>query len=117
MCEKLCSKCKQILLLADFRVDKQGRNGQIKEYLRPECKSCEKKLSEQLKKAKSQATKKPSRCECCSKSEKLFLDHDHETGDFRGWLCSKCNIGVGKLGDNFSGVVAAANYLLNSKNR
>lgn len=28
------------------------------------------------------------------------LDHCHETGVFRGWLCNACNTGIGMLGDN-----------------
>jgi hypothetical protein len=115
MFEKLCGKCNQIFPVSFFRSDMQGRNGQVKEYFRPECKRCEKKLSEQLKKAKLQATKKPNQCECCGKFDDLVLDHDHETGKFRGWLCDKCNLGIGRLGDNLQGVVSAVNYLLKSR--
>jgi len=32
-------------------------------------------------------------------TQKLNMDHDHETGEFRGWLCGKCNKAVGLLGD------------------
>jgi len=27
-------------------------------------------------------------------------DHDHKTGEFRGYLCKKCNTGTGLIGDN-----------------
>ena len=33
------------------------------------------------------------------------LDHDHETGTFRGWVDHLCNQGIGKLGDNLEGVL------------
>ena len=32
--------------------------------------------------------------------KKKCLDHDHETGHYRGTICGACNTGLGKLGDN-----------------
>jgi hypothetical protein len=29
----------------------------------------------------------------------LHLNHDHDTGEFRGWACWHRNAGIGKLGD------------------
>lgn len=43
------------------------------------------------------------------------LDHCHETGNVRGWLCSTCNFGLGKLGDNIDGILRALYYLLKTK--
>jgi len=35
-------------------------------------------------------------CECCGEPVKRFhLDHCHETGAFRGWICRACNTGIG----------------------
>lgn len=52
-------------------------------------------------------------CQCCGKSKKnnLHLDHDHLTGEFRGWICYSCNIGIGLLGDQLPDVEAAHAYL------
>jgi hypothetical protein len=40
----------------------------------------------------------------------LHKDHDHTTGEFRGWLCYKCNTGVAALGDNVVGLERAIAY-------
>ena len=57
---------------------------------------------------------KPNNCELCGKlipNNKPCYDHDHETGQFRGWLCYGCNTGLGKLGDNIEGLELAIMYL------
>ena len=59
---------------------------------------------------------RPNRCELCNGLPNgrgnLHLDHDHETGAFRGWICSTCNTGLGKLGDNLQGLLRAMDYIL-----
>lgn len=32
-----------------------------------------------------------SRCQGCGRLAKLMMDHDHDTGVFRGWVCQFCN--------------------------
>jgi len=56
-----------------------------------------------------------SKCQCCGKVTKLHCDHSHtKSKNFRGYLCSKCNVGIGYLGDNVNGLINALKYL--SKN-
>lgn len=55
-------------------------------------------------------------CHVCGISEaeckrKLHMDHNHETGKFRGWLCAKCNIALGLLGDSEEGVRSLLEYI------
>lgn len=54
-------------------------------------------------------------CECCNRpiinSRDFQCDHDHETNEFRGWLCRKCNTGMGLLGDDVEGLLRALRYL------
>ncbi len=59
-----------------------------------------------------------NRCQKCRKlcndtgsKDRLHLDHDHETGAFRGWLCIRCNMGIGQLGDTREGLLTALAYL------
>ena len=30
-------------------------------------------------------------CELCGRIRRLYYDHNHWTGAFRGWLCNDCN--------------------------
>jgi len=59
-------------------------------------------------------------CAICRNAEKeerndkrkaLAVDHDHVTGGIRGLLCSACNTGIGKFGDDPAILRAAADYL------
>ena len=39
------------------------------------------------------------------------VDHDHETGEFRGVLCGQCNVGLGSFRDNVTSLENAKQYL------
>jgi Recombination endonuclease VII len=49
-------------------------------------------------------------CEICGESN-VVLDHDHVTGQFRGWLCNKHNWMLGNARDNPDHLIAGAEYL------
>lgn len=65
--------------------------------------------------------KQRGRCAICSKPESnsdskgnvkwLSVDHNHNTGDIRGLLCSSCNTGIGLLGDSVDTMKKAIKYL------
>jgi len=52
-------------------------------------------------KRKAKGVKNPSgetrtgTCPCCGLVGRLVLDHNHITGEIRGWLCNRCNIALG----------------------
>lgn len=50
-------------------------------------------------------------------SKKLVMDHSHEDGFFRGWVCRKCNSGLGFFNDNEELISLALLYLTSSKFR
>jgi hypothetical protein len=52
------------------------------------------------------------RCAACGiETEKLQIDHCHETGDVRGLLCGPCNSAAGRVADDPERLRAVADYL------
>lgn len=47
--------------------------------------------------------------------KRLALEHDHKTGEFRGWLCHQCNIALGLLRDDVEHVRGLAQYIEQSQ--
>lgn len=54
-------------------------------------------------------------CEICGDYGPLVLDHDHKTGQVRGLLCHKCNIGLGQFEDNIELMSNAVDYIQRGK--
>jgi NAD(P)H-flavin reductase len=52
-----------------------------------------------------------SSCEICGDDAKLVYDHCHTSGNFRGWLCHHCNVGLGFFKDNPDALKKAIDYL------
>jgi hypothetical protein len=55
-------------------------------------------------------------CQICGRVPGLAdkgnaYDHDHSTGEFRGWLCFDCNTGLGKFKDSPALLQKAVDYL------
>lgn len=55
-------------------------------------------------------------CAICPATEpggrgEWHVDHDHETGEVRGLLCSRCNLGIGLFRDTPGLLESAATYL------
>lgn len=51
-------------------------------------------------------------CQCCGATDvRMNYDHDHDTMEFRGVLCDKCNTGIGLLGDDINGLLNAVEYM------
>lgn len=50
-------------------------------------------------------------CEICSTETKLYFDHNHVNGLHRGWICGKCNSGLGFFKDSPVLLLSAAKYL------
>jgi len=113
MPRKICSYCGKRKNNGSF-----PRHIHYKDNLDSRCKKCIKKHTKIRNKLRKKAPPKTDHCECCKKKScDLILDHDHIHNCFRGWLCDKCNTGIGKLGDGIDGVIKAVNYLIMAKYR
>jgi len=63
------------------------------------------------KKEKLAGRPRPEYCEICNTSGKICFDHDHITGNFRGWICEKCNLALGLMRDNKETLIKMIKYL------
>lgn len=66
------------------------------------------------------ALPRPDACEVCGilaseLKKSLCFDHDHMTGKFRGWLCTRCNVALGMVRDNPNVLRALIDYLESKK--
>jgi predicted nucleic acid-binding Zn ribbon protein len=52
-----------------------------------------------------------STCAICGDTTSLVVDHDHDTGQIRGMLCTMCNTGLGMFRDSPKRLAAAVGYL------
>lgn len=118
---KECNKCKRILPFKSYSPSNGGN------YTRSECRECTKHLANQIKKYKKIPIPKDYHCPICLKSEEKCrglggkkvgtwcVDHDHKTGEFRGWLCHACNRTIGSFHDDTEKMRRAINYIENNK--
>jgi hypothetical protein len=71
-------------------------------------------------------SKQGNRCAICLQPETsvdqrqglvraLAIDHDHDTGEVRGLLCSRCNLAIGLLQDDSDLIAAAAAYVASNR--
>jgi len=111
-----CIYCKEEIPLSEF-----PKHVAYKDNLDSRCRKCIRKYTRVRDNLRKYAPPKPEKCECCEKKPENFrspykwaIDHDHKTGQFRGWLCDACNIGIGTLEDSIEGIEKALRYLKKS---
>lgn len=56
-------------------------------------------------------------CLVCHEKHKLVVDHDHETDEVRGLLCSNCNLLLGHARDSIPTLLSAIKYLQRSRGK
>jgi len=75
-----------------------------------------KKEAERRKRERKATRPRASSCEICARVCFTFFDHDHSTGQFRGWICEHCNKALGFVKDDPALLRKLAEYLEKADN-
>ena len=54
---------------------------------------------------------RPAQCEICGNTDRIVFDHCHTSDNFRGWICTPCNIVLGVVRDSPLRLRMLATYL------
>lgn len=110
---KRCTDYRRTLTASEYGVDRSTHDGLMRRC--PRCQLASGRRSRGVHRADSYLQPDPEdRCAICGGdggTRGLFLDHDHLTGRFRGWLCHFCNAGVGHFEDSPGLLARAITYL------
>lgn len=119
--ERICNFCSKLKSVREYKPNRYSKDGKITP--RPSCNDCRKKI-EGKRLTKSEQNKfdpRPNnilfKCKICEKrtiagvNSKVVLDHDHESGKARGWICESCNTGLGRFQDSVVILKRAINFI------
>ena len=119
---KICNICHKCLDIKEFAPN-QKRMIDASIIRRPSCNECRKIIDGvQLKTSERKRMNeiKPKKffiCPICKKASIPFVtanfvvDHNHETGNTREWICDSCNTGLGRFKDDIDLLNVAIAYL------
>ncbi|MDR2905333.1 MAG: endonuclease VII domain-containing protein [Helicobacteraceae bacterium] len=119
---KVCNVCHRFLPTSNFARNQNGKGDRI--IRRPSCEDCRKEMEGKAishKEKKEWELKKPSfiiwECPICHKrtipdlTSKVVLDHNHKTGEVRGWICDSRNTGIGRFKDEVALLKSAIKFV------
>jgi hypothetical protein len=120
--KKVCNVCHKLLQTVKFAKNQNAKNN--RSVRRPSCKDCRKflegvNMSPKIRKEWEQKkpNSEPFECPVCLKRTiagvtcKVVLDHNHKTGEVRGWICDSCNTGIGRFKDDVELLKQAMRFL------
>jgi len=118
---KVCRDCKIEKPIDDFEKNQVGKDNRI--IRRPVCKECRSskvKINVQEKKEFEKIKPKVGdefSCPICNDKfvrkykNDVVLDHNHQDGSVRGYLCGNCNTGLGRFKDDVETIKRAIKWL------
>ena len=105
-----CKKCGEKKMLSEFPINNTLASGILRKHTCNTCRNIQAKDRRRLHKKHKKP--KSAICPICEvETSDLKLDHDHKTGEFRGWLCNDCNNALGKFNDSAKFLKRAIKYL------
>ena len=120
---KTCNECRIEKIMTEFSVNQYGKNNRI--LRRPVCIECyskKKKINPKLRREYELMNPRPQigsswECPICEVDKirefknDVCLDHNHETGQIRGYLCGSCNASIGKFHEKIDRLERAIKWL------
>jgi hypothetical protein len=119
---KVCNVCHRLLPTERFDINQHGINNRV--VRRPSCIYCRETIdgvpllySEKQRLNANKPHMIPFVCPICKKrtipglTSKVVIDHNHETGLGRAWICDSCNTGLGRFKDNIELLKSAIIFL------
>lgn len=120
--QKICNVCNKLLPIAMFQKNQNGINNRT--VRRPSCNACREVIDGVKISARDRHKMEEIKpygeiweCPVCHKrtipgiTSKVVLDHNHETGKPRAWICDSCNTGLGRFKDDTGIMRNAIEYL------
>jgi len=120
---KICRRCQQRKSIFEFEKNQKSIAGKVSR--RGECRECRKWKKSIPSKAKKEYEKhhpvppigEPFTCPVCRNTiirqfkNDVVLDHDHKTGEIRGYICRMCNNSMGMMEDDINILKRAIKWL------
>lgn len=120
---KICRRCQQKKSIFEFEKNQKSIRGKVSR--RGECRDCrswKKPMSTKDRQAFEKISPppligKPLTCPICTRTiirqfkNDVVLDHLHNTGKIRGWICRMCNNGMGMMEDDTKTLERAINWI------
>ena len=114
-----CNKCGVTKPIEEFAWNRVGSQ-RFRRKICIQCRSLSEKTKREAVKKKGLYTKPlvGTPCPICklpmthdTSMTGVCFDHSTITSEFRGWICKRCNVGLGNFGDSVEIVQSALDYL------